>query len=444
MKFILICCCLLSLTVVGQPLSGMVKKDTCYKKSMARKGQRFTEWECGKLAGVVDCNEKLELDPGTNTVVTAGNKKPFSGQCETCHMNGILERRVTFVLGKTNGIDTTTYPSGCPMVIRSHIQGVENGKWTYFADSTAMPLWEKNYVMGQLDGPQVTYAYRNNKLDTTKFENYTNGVLNGQKVSYYKGKRSKQVNYVNGLLDGPFLLYNQDGIIIEETYYKEGKKNGVWKYYYEDGKLLRTENWNMDAKSGEFKTLYYDQSIQSIENYKKSNGKSVEYLTTQTYECSSKAIAYEVGKMLSDKKTQAQILEAIGNKEKISVFDDKLILQDQKPYLKGQKLGKGVNKPFELRKLYYVVWVQDVSVVTKNEIKEGWFEERFPDGKLKRRAHYEKDVLIEEHVYDEQGREIKSFGGTASTGKEDDAMPTTKSKKKKKRKKDEAKPAGQE
>src|SRR3989338_4171726 len=93
------------------------------------------EWDCGKLAGVVDCNEKLELDEASNTVITVSAKKPFSGQCETCHMNGILERRVTFVGGKQNGTDTTYYASGCPMVIRTHVKGVENGHWAYFYDS---------------------------------------------------------------------------------------------------------------------------------------------------------------------------------------------------------------------------------------------------------------------------------------------------------------------
>jgi hypothetical protein len=41
---------------------------------------------------------------------------------------------------------------------------------------------------------------------------------------------------------------------------------------------------------------------------------------------------------------------------------------------------------------------------------------------------------VEEHVYDKDGREIKTFGGTANSGNEDDAMPTKKKQKKKKNK----------
>ncbi|MFN6076612.1 MAG: hypothetical protein ACK46Y_13690 [Fluviicola sp.] len=76
----------------------------------------------------------------------------------------------------------------------------------------------------------------------------------------------------------------------------------------------------------------------------------------------------------------------------------------------------------------------NVNSIAKNEIREGWFEERFPDQAVKRKALYKKDVLIEEHVYDEEGREISSFGGTTNSGTEDDAMPNSKKDKKKKKK----------
>jgi antitoxin component YwqK of YwqJK toxin-antitoxin module len=339
MKWCTLLLLLVAMKAVAQPGIPVIKKDSCYKIADARKGKRFTEWDCGKLAGVVDCNEKLELDEASNTVITVSAKKPFSGQCETCHMNGILERRVSFVNGKQNGTDTTYYASGCPMVIRTHVQGVENGHWTYYYDSLGTVAWEMNYSVGQKHGPQIFYSRKPKASsgDTTKYENYINGVLQGPKVSYNsKGKRTKQSNYVNGLLEGAFLVYNAEGKIIEEINYKQGKRNGISKYYYDDGILLRTESWDMDVKNGEFKTFYYEGFVQVSENYKKG-------------------------------------------------------------------------------------------------LKEGWFEEFFPDQKRKSRALYKKDVLIEEHVWDESGREIKTFGGKASSGAEDDAVPTSGKKKKEKK-----------
>lgn len=433
--------CLFSLAVVAQPNFGVAKKEAvpCYQKAADRSKARYTEWECGKIAGVVNCNEKLEMSQDGKRVVTSSQKMPFSGVCETCHMNGILERRVTFVDGYANGIDTTYYKSGCIMVIRSHVQGVEDGHWTYFNDSTQIPAWEKTYKLGQLEGPQLTY---NAKGDTAKYEKYIQGVLNGPKITYdSKGGRSKQVNYVKGLLDGPFLLYNREGKIIEELNFKEGKKHGVQHYYYDDGKLLRTETWDMDSRNGEFKTLFYNQTVQSIENYKKVTAKPNQYVTAELFACPTKEVADALGQMLYDKKSKQQALDSLKDAN-IVVTEVRGEALSENAILKGNNLAKGVNRPIKSGKFYYIAVVSDLKSMTKTEVREGLFEERFPDGKLKSTAIYKKDVLVEEHVFDEQGREIRTFGGTANSGKEDDAMPTTTKQKKDKKKKEEPKKEG--
>ena len=66
--------------------------------------------------------------------------------------------------------DTTKYISGCPMVVRTHVEGFENGKWTYYYDSTNITAWEMNYLVGQKHGK---FVYFNPIGDTTLFENYT-------------------------------------------------------------------------------------------------------------------------------------------------------------------------------------------------------------------------------------------------------------------------------
>lgn len=326
-----------------------VKKKKCYERAAEANKQRFATWECGKLAGYIDCNEELDYDEETNTVLKKakdqvnmnGAGMPYTGGCETCFSNGLLERRITFVNGKENGVDSTFYKSGCLQVVRSHIQGAESGTWTYLYDSTGNVAWEMNYNVGQKHGRQIYFTKGSDGKpgDTTKIEHYLNGVLHGVKKTYFpKSKLEKEVNYVNGLMDGAYKAYNYDGKMIQEFSYKAGKKNGECKLYYNDGTLLSTEHWTMDVKDGEFKTFYYNGLVQTMENYK-----------------------------------------------------------------------KGIN--------------------------EGWFEERWPDDKLKRRALFKKGVLIEEHRYDEHGTETYTFGGTASTAAEDDAMPSTKSKKSKKAKK---------
>lgn len=276
-------------SIFGQikPQTGMKK---CNDKIVQRKGQRFTDWECGKNPAVVDCNTGLELDEGSNTIYRKADNnqflqdanKPFTGQCETCHPNGILERKVSFVSGKENGTDTTYYPTGCPMVIRTHIQGEEQGQWTYYHDTiVSLTAWEMNFFAGEKHGRQIFF---NIKGDTTLWENYQYGLLDGKKTKYYPGSKIKEeINYKKGLMDGEFIYYNPEGKVLEKLNYKEGKKNGECTYFYSDGKLLKTENWLMDVKNGEFKTFYYQGHVQTLETYKKGvkEGNFEEYFPNQ-------------------------------------------------------------------------------------------------------------------------------------------------------------------
>lgn len=415
-----------------------IKRKNCYDRGAAQRGKKFVDWECGKIAGVIDCNEKLEFDEGSNTLFSKSSGSPYSGTCETCHSNGILEHRITFVNGKENGMDTTYYESGCMMVVRNHISGKENGLWTFYYDSTQRIAWEMNYLNGQKHGKQV---FMNAKGDTTLLENYSNGVLNGIKKTYYpKSKPEKVVNYANGVFNGLFITYNKEGKMLQSVNYKQGKKDGACTYYYDDGVLMRTENWSMDAKNGEFKTLYYDQSLQTLESYKKNKGKKFEILEGEVYECMNQQTSLEVRKMLEqDNMTAKQVEMTINNKTNLAISAGKFDVASTPP-LYGRKLKTGLNEPYEFNQKYYVVKVKGVTTIVPAEIREGWFEERYPNKKMKRHAYYKNNVLMEEHIFNEQGKEIKTYGGTSSKGAEDDKAPVDNSKKKKEKKKKEKAP----
>lgn len=328
---------------------GLKKDRKCYEKYddngelIPKTQQRYAEWECGKLAGVVDCNEKLEYDQDADLVYSGNFGQPFSGQCETCHPNGTLERRITFVNGKQNGIDTSYYASGCIQSVQSAIIGEQNGQWLLYYDSTYLLMWEMNYQAGEKHGKHIFFdKVSEDKVDTTKWENYNNGLLHGTKRTYYPGSKiQREVNYSNGIMDGYFKEYNDKGGVTLEIIYKEGKKNEEAKYYFNDGTLLKTENWAMDVKDGEFKTFYYQGHTQTQESYKKG-------------------------------------------------------------------------------------------------IPVGWFIEYYPDATVKQKILYDKKgVRIEEHKFDEQGRETYSFGKPEQGGAEDDAMPSTTKNKDKAAKKEE-------
>lgn len=239
----------------------------CYQKSMDRMNQRFIEFDCGKVLGVINCNDKLEYEEQSNIFYIESTGLKFTGTCETCHRNGLLERRITFVDGRENGIDTTYYSSGCPMVIRQHDMGLETGTWRFYHDSTNQLAWIKNYYRGVKHGIHLNL---DDKGDTTMVETYMNDLLNGEKRVYFTQNRlSKLMFYKDGQLNGPYVTYNLAGEKISELNYKMGKKDGVLSYYFDDGTLLRTENWNNGVKNGEFKTLYYNGTLQKLENFKK-------------------------------------------------------------------------------------------------------------------------------------------------------------------------------
>lgn len=277
-----------------------IKRGPCFQKSLDRIGKKYVDWECDQTGKVVDCNEKLESDPGSNMVFSRSNGKPFTGDCETCHNNGLREHVVHFVNGKVDGIDSTYYKSGCPQVVRSHIQGVENGTWTYFNDTSGLIAWQLTYQNGEKHGQAIYYqqhkvgtasvkvivrgaeetiTYPTYDNDTLKIEQYQYGRLHGTKKEYWPGSKiKKEVEYLNGTMNGKFIQYDTKGKVMEELRYVAGKKDGNQKYYYNDGSLLRTENWKLGVKDGEFKTFYIQGFIQTLETYKKGqkNGRFIE------------------------------------------------------------------------------------------------------------------------------------------------------------------------
>jgi hypothetical protein len=171
---------LLGLSKVGfaQFDMGVQKSEPCYQKSMDRAKQRFVEWECGTLVGVVDCNAKLDYDENLDVMFARGSGSPFTGECETCHNNGMREHKIRFVNGREDGMDTTFYESGCMRVIRSHSIGKEDGRWAYYYDSTAMTAWVMNFSQGEKHGEHI---YFGPKGDTTLWEFYEMGRLHGKK-----------------------------------------------------------------------------------------------------------------------------------------------------------------------------------------------------------------------------------------------------------------------
>lgn len=322
------------------------EQEPCWKKSQPPAGRRYLDFECGKLAGVVDCNEKLGFDERSNTIILAKSGAAFTGVCETCHSNGLLERRINFVNGKEDGKDTTYYRTGCVQVVRSFIQGTENGQWVYYYDSTRQLAWEMNYFVGQKHGKHV-YFKKNG--DTTLLENYKNGILDGVKRTYYNdGKVEREIYYKEGQFNGSFRIFSAEGKVVDELNYVAGQKDGLNKYYYSDGTLLRTEYWDKGVKNGDFKVYYIQGHLQSHEVYKKGNkeGTWVEYYADQKLK---RRAIYKKDVLIEDHQYNADGEEVytFGVEEEEEVVEDDLIPFEDTT--KSKKKGKG-SKPEKVKK----------------------------------------------------------------------------------------------
>lgn len=340
--------------------SSLNKRNTpCFQRTLDRLGQKYPAWECGQNTSIVDCNDKLQFDPGAKVVYSKKSGQPFTGDCEMCFRNGIRQRVVHYIDGKTDGIDTSYYKSGCPQVVRNNIQGKENGTWTYYFDTSGIVAWKINYANGEKNGLSIyfkqhkvgmattsfmannakhSYPYPVYESDTFKIEYYSNGLLNGIKKEYWSGSRIKrEIGYKNGVFDGDFVAYDTAGTVLQEIHYKEGKKDGDIKMYYNNGHIMKTGSWKDGQKNGTFKSFFPAGGIQSISNYRKGMRDGTFIRRDLNNRIRQEAVYKK------DKLIEEHIYDKKGNEIR-TVGDDKPKSKNEDDKMPGQDAKKGKNK----------------------------------------------------------------------------------------------------
>jgi antitoxin component YwqK of YwqJK toxin-antitoxin module len=246
----------------------------CYEDSIDAEG--YIVSDCGRKKGVVNFDEKLMIEPGTNIILWDHNKQPFNGECESCFGHNEKTRfRFKVENGNINGNYVSNYESGCIQERGVKVMGKFDGLIEIFYDSTNAVKEIANYVLGKLDGPQL---FLRPNGDTISFENYKviskkdqiESILHGvQKLYYSNSMLESEVNYNLGQLDGAYKKYNKEGILINDRIFKNGKENGRCISYYDDGKKMLEENWKEGVKNGAFILYLPNDSIQFKESYKK-------------------------------------------------------------------------------------------------------------------------------------------------------------------------------
>ncbi|MBM3453215.1 MAG: toxin-antitoxin system YwqK family antitoxin [Bacteroidetes bacterium] len=244
----------------------------CFEDSIDAEG--YIVSDCGRKKGVINFDEKLIAEPGTNIILWDHNKQPFNGECESCFSHNEKTRfRIKVENGNINGKYISNYESGCIQERGTKIMGKFDGLIELFYDSTNAVKEITNYNAGKIDGSRLFLSPNG---DTISFENYkviskkeiTESILHGvQKFYFSNGKMESEINYNLGLLDGTYKKYNSDGILVNDRNFKKGKQNGNCVSYYEDGKKMLEENWKEGLKNGTFTFYLPNDSVQFIENY---------------------------------------------------------------------------------------------------------------------------------------------------------------------------------
>ena len=262
---------LISFLLIAESVFGQKK---CYEDSIDAEG--YIVSDCGRKKGIVNFDEKLMIEPGTNIILWDHNKQPFNGECESCFTHNEKTRfRFKVENGNINGKYISNYESGCIQERGVKVMGKFDGLIEVFYDSTNAVKEIGNYILGKLDGPQL---FLRPNGDTIAFENYKviskkdqiESILHGvQKLYYSNGKLESEVNYNLGQLDGIYKKYTKEGILINDRNFKNGKEHGKCISYYDDGKKMLEENWKEGVKNGAFVFYFPNDSIKFQENYVK-------------------------------------------------------------------------------------------------------------------------------------------------------------------------------
>jgi len=217
---------------------------------------------------------------------------------------------------------------------------------------------------------------------------FVNGYAEGQDTIYYEeGGVNLIRSHYQGKEDGTWLFYNKDGTIKWEKNYFGGIAEGKHVFYYPDGNIFKIEAWKAGKLSGVKKEFFKGENGQAGLIKKEITYKDGKFngLYRTYFENGQIAIEQFFKDGLKDGKSSFY-------------YDDGKLL-----YTENYKNGK---REGQIKRLYQNgnTWIIERY---KKDQKNGLWEEYYEDGTLKYEAKWEKNELLEEHFYNENGDEMK-------------------------------------
>lgn len=191
-----------------------------------------------------------------NTVASQ-NKKVNDGPVVKFFDNGKKKFEGQFRMGVPYGKFIYYYNTG---QVKSELSFSDDGviadNITYYTNGNKMA--EGKYINQKKDG--TWYYYLNEKGNSIiSVENYKNGNLNGEMITYYPNKNipAEIVNFTDGLKDGQLLKFFPDSTIMTESYYKENEPDSLFLHYHPDGNIYIKGYYHRGIQIGNWE--YYNE-----------------------------------------------------------------------------------------------------------------------------------------------------------------------------------------
>ncbi|MFK8037101.1 MAG: toxin-antitoxin system YwqK family antitoxin [Crocinitomicaceae bacterium] len=249
---------------------------------------------------------------------------------------------------------------------------------------------DQNAVFHQKSGKPYTgfckSCFFNENLEM--YLQFVNGRAEGQDTIYYEDGSANLIrSHYQGKEDGTWLFYNKDGTLKWEKNYYGGQAEGKHIFYYADGNIFKIETWQAGQLTGIKKEFFRSENDEP--------GKI------------KKEIGYKNGKFDGMYRTYFKSGEIaieqnfkLGNKDGLSSYyydDGKLFYTEN--YKNGVREG-------QIKRLFQNgnTWI--IERYKKGQ-KNGTWEEYYEDGTIKYEGKWEKNKLLEEHFYNENGDEMR-------------------------------------
>lgn len=312
--------------------------------------------------------------------------------------NGQKSSEGKLVNNKPDGYWKTYYETGIVKSEGNRKNFQLDSTWKFYDESGKLTL-EINYQQAKKQGNRITY-----QQDETVYENFENDIKTGFTTHYDKKERLlKRIPFTKGLEEGMAFHYDTLGTITEIINYKRGyiidrerinrrdsenNPHGVWKWFYENGVVKQEGIYKNGLKNGIFKSFDTKGNLTKIEKFvddiRQESAEEVARLEL-------KRDYFPNGKVKVEATYRQGIPEGIRRE-----FNEQGEVVQSFTFVKGVMVAQGI--------------------VSNEGLKQGFWKEYFPNGKIKSEGAYEKGKRIGQWTFYYPQGAIEQTGNYNSKG----------------------------